>query len=236
MTGSAGTLHGVHCTRTGKYTLITCHPKRGSEGIDAAGVLGRFRGVAVHDAWAPYDTYLDVEHQLCCAHALGELQAVTDAAGPDAGWCWGAQAADALVSMQKLLTDAVALAVDPDKLAEQIRLYRSAVQIGPAATAARRDKVMNNHHALTRSLTDRQGDYLRATTNWRIPPHNNGSKRDIRIITLRQKVSAGQRTPTGTKQFCAIRSYLSTAAKHGKHSFEVLVKLAEGRPWLPAHS
>jgi hypothetical protein len=64
----AGTLHWVHCARTGKYTLITCHPKRGKEGIDDAGVLKRFRGVAVHDAWAPYDTYAGAEHQLCCAH------------------------------------------------------------------------------------------------------------------------------------------------------------------------
>jgi hypothetical protein len=24
----AGALHWVHCARTGKYTLITCHPKR----------------------------------------------------------------------------------------------------------------------------------------------------------------------------------------------------------------
>ena len=59
----AGKLHWVHCARTDKYTLITCHAKRGRAGIDDAGVLGRFRGVAVHDAWAPYDIYLDVEHQ-----------------------------------------------------------------------------------------------------------------------------------------------------------------------------
>lgn len=51
----AGALHWVHCARTGKYTLITCHTKRGREGIDDAGVLARFAGVAVHDAWAPYD-------------------------------------------------------------------------------------------------------------------------------------------------------------------------------------
>ena len=84
----AGKLAWVHCARTGKYTLITCHPKRGTKGIDAAGVLGRFGGVAVHDAWAPYDTYADVEHQLCCAHALRELAAVTDTAPADADWCW----------------------------------------------------------------------------------------------------------------------------------------------------
>jgi len=51
----AGALHWVHCARTGKYTLITCHPKRGRKGIDDAGILTRFHGVAVHDAWAPYE-------------------------------------------------------------------------------------------------------------------------------------------------------------------------------------
>src|SRR5690242_5750724 len=96
----AGTLPWVHSARTGKYTLITCHPKRGTTGIDDAGVLKRFRGVAVHDAWAPYDTYVNVDHQLCCAHAQRELQAITDTA-PDTDWCWATQACDALVAMQR---------------------------------------------------------------------------------------------------------------------------------------
>jgi transposase len=234
----AGALHWVHCARTGKYTLITCHPKRGSEGIDDAGVLGRFRGVAVHDAWAPYDTYVDVEHQLCCAHALRELQAVADAAGADVDWCWGAQAADALVAMQKLVTEALATgadAVDPDTLAEQVRLYRCAVQIGLTSTAARSTKIMKKHNALARRLLNRQDDYLRFTTDWRIPPDNNGSERDIRMIKLRQKVSGCLRTLTGATQFCAIRSYLSTAAKHGRNFFDVLAMLTEGHPWMPAH-
>ena len=94
---------------------------------------------------------------------------------------------------------------------------------------------MAKHNALAHRLLDRQHDYLRFTTDWRIPPDNNGSERDIRMIKLRQKVSGSLRTLTGAKQFCAIRSYLSTAAKHGKHFFEVLVTLAEGRPWMPAH-
>lgn len=58
----AGSPHWVHRARTGKDTLITCHPRRGGEGIDAAVVLTRFRGVAVHDAWAPYDTYVEADH------------------------------------------------------------------------------------------------------------------------------------------------------------------------------
>jgi hypothetical protein len=74
----AGALHWVRCARTDKYTLITCHPNAARRAIDDAGVLGPFRGVAVHDAWAPYDTYLDVDHQLCCAPASA---AVTVAEG-----------------------------------------------------------------------------------------------------------------------------------------------------------
>jgi hypothetical protein len=48
------------------------------------------------------------------------------------------------------------------------------------------------------------------------------------------KVSGCLRTLTGAKQFCAIRSYLSTATKHGRHFFDTLVMLTEGRAWLPA--
>jgi transposase len=233
----AGTLHWVHCARTGKYTLITCHPKRGRDGINDAGVLGRFRGVAVHDAWAPYDTYLDVEHQLCCAHAQRELQAVADAAGPDIDWCWATQAADALVAMQKLVADATAAsaAVDSYALHRQIQLYRSAAQIGLTQTSTRSSTAMKKHHALARRLLNRQDDYLRFTSDRRIPADNNGSERDIRMIKLRQKVSGCLRTLTGATQFCAIRSYLSTAAKHGRTFFDTLVMLAEGKPWMPAY-
>jgi transposase len=234
----AGRLAWVHCARTGKYTLITCHPKRGRDGINAAGVLTRFRGVAVHDAWAPYDTYLEAGHQLCCAHAQRELAAVADLAGPDADWCWATQAGDALVAMQKLVTEATATgadAIDPNALDTQIQLYRSAAQIGRTQTSARSSKVMRKHHALARRLLDRQDDYLRFATDWQVPADNNGSERDIRMIKLRQKVSGCLRSLTGARHFCAIRSYLSTAAKHGHTFFDTLVMLAEGQPWMPAH-
>jgi hypothetical protein len=43
------------CTATvpTNTSLLICHPKRGKQGIEDAGVLGRLRGVAVRDAWAP---------------------------------------------------------------------------------------------------------------------------------------------------------------------------------------
>jgi transposase len=231
----AGRLHWVHCARTGRYTLLTVHPRRGTQAMEAMGVLPRFAGVAVHDAWAPYDTYTASEHQLCCAHALRELQAVTDAA-PAGRWCWAAQAAEALTTMQALAAEAVSQgrdAVDPAALAAQLHLYRSAALAGASQNAARSGALMKKHHALARRLLDRQDDYLRFCRDWRIPPDNNGCERDIRMIKVRQKVSGCLRTLTGARQFCAIRSYLSTAAKHGVGFFDALVMLTENRPWIP---
>ena len=66
---------------------------------------------------------------------------------PDADWCWATQAADALVAMQKLVAEAIAAGadtVDPDALDKQVRLYRSAVQIGLTQTSARSSKVMRS--------------------------------------------------------------------------------------------
>lgn len=53
------------------------------------------------------------------------------------------------------------------------------------------------------------------------------------MIKLRQKISGCLRTLTGAEQFCAIRSYLATATKHGIHHFQALVMLTESRPWTP---
>ncbi|WP_175087729.1 IS66 family transposase, partial [Candidatus Frankia nodulisporulans] len=90
------------------------------------------------------------------------------------------------------------------------------------------------HWARACRLIDREADYLRFTHDLRVPADNNGSERDIRMIKLRQKVSGCLRTLTGARQFCAIRSYLSTATKHGIPLLPALVQLAEGRPWMPA--
>jgi hypothetical protein len=232
----AGRLHRVHCARTGKYTLLMVHPRRGKEAIEAMGVLPAFAGIAVHDAWAPYDSYTAPDHQLCCAHVLRELQAVADAA-PGGQWCWATQAAEALTQIQLLVGEAISQgrdAVDPVALAAGVHSLRSAALIGAGQTAGRSGALMKKHHALARRLLDRQDDYLRFTTDFRAPPDNNGTERDIRMAKLKQKISGCLRTTAGARQFCAIRSYLSTSAKHGLSFFDALVTLTEGEPWIPA--
>lgn len=145
----------------------------------------------MHDAWAPYDTYAR-RATSCAAHALRELQAVTDAA-PAGEWCWASQAADALTAMQKLVSEAISQgrdAVDPDALAQQVSHYRSAALIGISQTRDRPGALARKHHALARRLLDRQDDYLRFTADFTVPPDNNGCERDLRMANSGRKSPA----------------------------------------------
>ena len=128
----AGKLAWVHSASSGKYALVTVHPKRGTEGMDAAGVLPAFAGIAVHDAWAPYDTYTGVAgHALCNAHLLRELPAVTET-GPASSTSSGRkQAIDALLELK----DAAEAARDAGRAQDRPGAARRA---GPVFTDAAR--------------------------------------------------------------------------------------------------
>ena len=41
------------------------------------------------------------------------------------------------------------------------------------------------------------------------------------------------RSMAGAETFCAIRSYLATAARHGIGALDALTRAAEGRLWIP---
>ena len=51
---------------------------------------------------------------------------------------------------------------------------------------------------------------------------------------LRIKVSGCMRSMQGAETFCAIRSYLATATRHGIDWLGALIRAAQGAPWIPA--
>lgn len=233
----AGRLAWVHSASSGKFTLVTVHPKRGRDAMDAAWVLPAFGGVLVHDCWAPYDGYDQVTHALCNAHALRELQAVTDAASAGQ-WCWATQAAGALRAMKHLAGASLSIDsslghLDQGKLAVGRHRYHSALLIGASQTSARTGPLMRKHNNLARRLRQREDDYLRITADPLADFDNNAAERDIRMSKLRIKVSGCMRGIAGAEAFCAIRSYLATAAKHGTDMLDALTRAAAGTPWVP---
>lgn len=226
-------MHWVHSASTPGWSHLSVHPKRGRAGMDAAGVLPGFRGVAVRDVWALYDAYEQIgAHQMCAAHLLRELTAVTDfyEANRPGVWCWAAQVIDALLVVWR---DAGARSgrVDPGVLAAQRRLIGCAAVIG--ATGEVPVKTGDKHRGLARRVRDRCDDYLRFATTPGVVPDNNPAEREVSMVKIAQKVSGCHRTLAGARVFVRVRSYLATAVKHGRNRYEVLTELLAGHAWIP---
>jgi transposase len=229
----AGKLHWLHSASTAAFSLLHVHPRRGRDAMNDHGVLPAFTGRAVHDAWAPYDTYPDPTHILCNAHLLRELQAVIDIS-TDGVWCWARQVTDSLLALKTLAeaAHAAGVPVDPAALAEHTRRIQHAAII--AANNTDNGPLASKHRALARRIRDRHDNYLAFTTDPDAPWDNNPAEREIRMVKIRQKISGCLRTLTGAQQFAAIRSYTATTHKHGINLYDALTQLAAGKPWLPA--
>ena len=72
-------LHWAHVASTEHYTCLEVYPKRGLLALAAPDwVLNDYRGLLVHDCWAPYFSFNNVTHALCGSHLLRELNNLID--------------------------------------------------------------------------------------------------------------------------------------------------------------
>jgi len=172
---------------------------------------------------------------LCNAHLLRELIAVTET-GTEDDVIWAQQVIDALLALK----DAAGAAreaghgtADPRIIEKQSRYVTDAAAAGIVINSARGGKLQKKRHALATRILSRQADYLRFAQDLRVPFDNNEAEQVIRMSKLRIKVSGCMRSMTGAETFCAIRSYLATATRHGISWLDALTRAAEGHPWIP---
>lgn len=234
----AGKLHWLHVLSTPGLTRYGIHAKRGREALNALGLVPCFAGELVHDGWSAYATYSQCGHALCGAHLLRELTFLHE----QYQQTW-AQQMKALLLKAKAAVEAArqrgAEALD-DALAKTLtNEYRVLVEAGFAANpppqtrpGKRRVAESPARQLLKRLDRDRQA-VLHFIRNFAVPFDNNLAERDLRMMKVKQKVSGCFRTLQGAVLFCAIRSYLSTARKHGLSMFSALVDAFSGTPFTP---
>lgn len=236
-----GSLHWLHTVSTDYLTWYFAHRKRGTDAMDAAGVLPNFEGRAVHDFWRSYLNY-DCAHGFCNAHLLRELTFLWEQ--EDQGW-----AADMLEHLLTIKETVDTVKADGAKsleptVREQFRTrYQQLVEAGynqnpdpePTPGTRRRGRPKQTK---ARNLLDRFRDYgeeiLAFMDDFTVPFDNNLSERDLRMMKLKQKISGTFRTFQGLVSFCRIRSYVSTARKNGLSAFEALQRVFAGIPFVPS--
>jgi len=226
----------LHCVSNSLWSYFFPHEKRGTDAMNAMGVLPNFTGTLVHDHWKPYYTYFCL-HALCNSHHLRELEY----ASTEDKQAWA-------LNMQALLieiNDAIK-ATDSGELSKNLctryrKKYNKIIADGekecplpkPTVLADGKKKRGRIKKSKSRNLLERLRDYkedvLRFMHDPLVPFTNNAGENDLRMTKVQQKVSGCFRSMEGAKIFCRVRSYILTCQKHNVKITDALELLFQGK-------
>ena len=219
------------------YTLLHADVTRGKDGTERTGLFPDFCGIAVHDRYVQYFGYDKATHSVCCAHLVRDLASVGLVAVQEH---WAAQMTALLIEMKLAGERARAAgnkAIDKLALADYLARYDTIVDeafsLNLEPVGRERDSLEKESFNLAVALRDRKDDIVRFATDLRVPFTNNQAESDVRMVKLHAKISGPFRAMHGAERLAAVRSYLSTAAKHGLQPLEVLTALFDGEAWIP---
>jgi hypothetical protein len=208
---------------------------RSTLSMTAFGILPRFTGVAVHDAYSGYDGFTAATHALCNAHILREAtgigefdpQARTDGWTEDLVGLLGD--AHRWVAHWRTQNHTALPAFKYDDLSARYdRLVERALTLHQPRTG-KQTPARN----LALRLRDRKTEFLRFATDFTVAFSNNTAEQAVRMIKSKTRVSGGFRTLTGAQTFLTIRGYISTIRKNGLHAATELRAALTGNPWMP---
>lgn len=227
----------VHVASNDLLTYLTVHKGRGYEGVAAADFLTQYTGISVSDCWATYNMFDKLSgHGRCCAHILRELQKVIDTQTEQV---WARHLQQTLLDMKAAKERAIAKG---KKGVSKSTVYRYMADYDLWIWSGKQNAPLPKVNPETgkkepksyaRRLVERLERYRDEVclffTNFIVPFDNNQAERDLRPVKTKMKVSGAMRTERGAEAYVVIRSFISTAKKHGTNIITALRLAFAGR-------
>jgi transposase len=239
----AGSGAYIHVARTEQLTHYGFDDRRGKAAMDEIGILPQFQGTLVRDCYLSYSRFEQCRHSLCNAHLLRELVFIEEVDSTQKVWTSPlskllVQIKDAACAARSLGEVQLSQKQQDAWLERYQQLIEKAEKLNPlpspsneaaVAPKKKRDQKPSPSNLIMR-LQRRRDEILRFMRDLSVPFDNNGSERDLRMVKLQQKISGCFRTPDGARNFCRVRSYLSTARKQGHSLLSSLERAFNGKP------
>jgi transposase len=237
-----GKKHWLHVACTPKHTHYTVDPRRGLKGLEHAGILPNFHGIAVHDAWPAYFVY-DCHHVLCNAHHLRELTFILE----QEKQIWAGHMIDLLLAIKKAVDNRRTRSetFQLNEIADWVSRYDRVICNGRMEEGLKGSPIEQKikgriKQSKAKNLLDRlqnhRLDVLSFLCEFHIPFDNNQAERDVRMMKVQQKISGTFRSEQGAQTFCRIRGFLSTMKKHSFSILEGIQNVLKGNAVFPVET
>ena len=236
-----GANHWLHSVSTKEATYYAIHQKRGTEAIDAIGILPEFQGTAIHDGWPAYFQYEQCWHGLCNAHHLRELIFIKEQLKQP----WAEAMIGCLLKIKKKVDQAKEQGqtfLSDWQMSYWRHRYQSVIAKGyranprsdPSETQRTRGRPRKGKaRCLVERLDHHQDKVLAFMSDFDVPFDNNLVERDVRMAKLKQKISGTFRSAKMADAFCRIRSFISTVRKQGIQLRDALESVFSSSPLMP---
>lgn len=240
--GANGTQHWFPVTSTPTVTHAFFHRSRGREAVLAEGIMPGDGSISVHDGQKTSFPFEQARHALCHVHLFRELLSIHERTQPP----WAHALIDGLHQGRRLAEEARASGLQQVPLeirSVSVCLVRAGRRENPATavgnTPTQGQATPSEASVLLHRVQQHREAMLLFLSDLRVPFDNHPAERDLRMITLQQKISGTVCREEGAVINAGVVPRLSFHMTHTRKErdlFDGIRQTISGSPFLPTFS
>lgn len=214
-----------------KITLLEAsHSKRIQE-VQRQNILANFKGYIMHDHdTGLYNFGIKSKHLECWIHLGRELKYFDEYIKNS----WSKELWNFAWNINKERKNKIGnniYSFSTEEIIEYENKYDEIIKKGISENCKTPSKYLRDKEkAVLKRLEKYKGNYLKFLKDFELPFDDNLSERDLRPTKTKKKISGCHRSFNGLKNYCNIRSIISTCIKQKLNYFKILKDIIDNRP------